>query len=135
MGSYTTIVAGLHERFATITGIAVILDYEPKTIHATPTLYTLLDSFNPEQRGQIKLRRYRILHRLVFKWLDNEQAEQELMPFVDSVPASVRADPHLGGRITSGVAVIEEGFAVFVVIGGTMYRALDFYSSVLDKSQ
>jgi len=131
--SYADIVAGLHERFTTVDGIASILDYEPSSIQTTPTLYTLLDNVDITQRGQVKSTTYRLLHRLVFRWQDREQCEVEMMPFVDSLPAAVEADPHLGGRISSGLARIEHIDAVWVRIANVTYRALDARSIVVVK--
>lgn len=132
--AYLDIVTGLHTRFAAAGGITKLLAYEPTAIHEPPVLYSLLDRVTYEHAGQVKATRYRILHRLCFRWQDYEQAELELMPFVDAIPASVRADPRLGGALGRGLATISEAQGVFVKIGGATYRALDFYSDVLDKS-
>jgi hypothetical protein len=129
--SYSAVVAGMNVRFATISGLTV-LDYEPTTIEP-PTIYTLLDSVTYDHRGQLKQTTYRMLHRLCLRWQDNERAEEELMPYVDSIPAAVKADPHLAGTLNMGLASIVEAQAVFVRIGNTTYRCLDFYSSVLVK--
>lgn len=131
--SYATVLAGLDERFRTISGLKAILDYEPTAIHDYPTLYSLLDSFEIERRGQVVVWKYRILHRLVFRWQDNAGCELELVWFVNAIPAAVDADPQLGGRITSGLATIAEGDAGWAVIGGTDCRVLDFYSTVVEK--
>lgn len=146
--SYADIVTGLHERFTAVSGLngKPILDYEPTSIQDFPTLYTLLDEFDRgadggrAAAGQVVMMRYRILHRLCFRWQDNQQAEQELIPFVNSVPAAVDADPQLGNRLRGngagyigGMARIAECKATFVSIGGVVYRALDFYSDVYEK--
>jgi len=131
--SYSTVLAGLHERFATVTSIQAILDYVPTSIQDTPTLYSLLDNVTISRSGQVKATKYRILHRLVVRWQDNEGAELEIIPYVDSIPAAVDADNHLGGRLTSGYAVIDEIEAVWVEISNVTYRALDFYSTVVEK--
>jgi hypothetical protein len=78
-------------------------------------------------------RKFRILHRLLVPWQDNEQAEIQIMPFVDSIVDALDADPTLGGVITSGYAQITDIEALWVTIGGVEYRALDFYSLVIDK--
>jgi hypothetical protein len=74
------------------------------------------------------------LHRLIFRWQDNERAEQELIPYVDSLPAAIHADRYLGGVLHSGEASIESVEGVFVTIGGVLYRALDFHATVLEKT-
>ena len=131
--SYANIIDGLNERFATVTGIVRILDYEPTSIQAFPTLYSLLDRVEYLPAGQVTATRYRVLHRLCLRWQDNERAEQELIPFVDSLAAAIRADPHLGGRITRGMATAVEAQGTFVVIGGALLRCLDLYTETLVK--
>lgn len=132
---YREIVEALHVRFRTVEGLerAPLLTYEPTSIQATPTLYTLLDRVDRGIAGQVQTASYRILNRILFQWVDNERAEEELMPYVDSVPIAVEADPQLGGVISSGIAKAPEVVAVFVSIGGTLYRALDVYVEVTDK--
>jgi hypothetical protein len=131
--TYADVLEGLHERFATVEGIAACLDYEPKSVQTFPLLYSMLDTMEITRTGQVKGRTYRTLHRLLFKWQDNEQALAQMIPYVDSIPDAVDADKHLGGRVTSGLAVIDECEAMFVTIGGVECLALDFYSTVLVK--
>lgn len=132
---YDNVLAGLHAVFADVSpAIPVILRYEPTAIHQTPTLYSLLDTAPRERQGQILATRYRVLNRLVFRWQDNEQAEEEMIPYVDALPGAIDSNPQLGGAITSGIATANDIEAVFVSIGGTVYRALDVYADVLVKS-
>jgi hypothetical protein len=131
--SYATVLAGLTERLETLTGLKVVLEYVPKTILTTPLAYSVLESVDIRQSGQVTTREYRIQHRIVFAWVDNEGAELELIPYVDSVEAAVRADPHLGGRINSGYAEIAEINGGWATIGNIDYRVLDCYSHVVVK--
>lgn len=131
--SYETVLEGLHERFATIASIAAILPYEPTALHSYPTLYSMLDDFDVTRRGQVVAIRYRILHRLLFRWQDNERALAELAPYVNDLIDAVAADPHLGGRLTNGYSEIVDGETVFAVIGGTECLALDVYSETVEK--
>ena len=132
--SYADVVDGLHERFATVSGIGPVLDYAPTSVPADKTLFSSLDSFEIVRSGQVIAYRYRIRHRLVIYWQDNAAAEESLQPFVNSIPAAVDADPHLGARLTAGYAQITSGDAGWFDVGGTDYRYVDFYSTVLDKS-
>ncbi len=142
--SYALVVAGLIERFENgVTGLAQyddagnlanILDYEPTALHTTPTLYLLLDNFDRTQHGQVTAMRYRILCRLCVKWQDNQFAEQELIPFVNSLAAAVDVDPYLGGRVAGGGSSVADGTGTFVNIGGVLYRALDVFVEVVDKA-
>lgn len=135
MTTYKDIIAGLHACFVSVPGLsdATVLDYEPQAIHRSPTLYTLLDSWRDEGQMQVAARRYRIQHRLCIKLQDNERAEQELLAFIDTIPASVRANMTLGGRLTAGRALITEAEAGYARIGDADFRIVDFYSDVLAK--
>lgn len=131
--SYATVLAGLHVCFATVSGINAILDYVPTSIPDPPILYSVFDNLSITRSGQIEAKHYRIQHRMVFRWQDNEQAEQEIIPFIDSIPAAVAADPHLGGALVSGYSEIESCEGGWIDIGGVTYRVLDFYSETLAK--
>jgi len=130
--SYATILAGLTERFATISGLTV-LDYEPTSIQTTPLLYSLLESATYTTSGQIKARHYRVLHRLLLPWQDVEEAEADVAPWVNAIPDAVYDDRSLGGRLQRGTTEIVEMDAGWATVGNITYRALDFYSDTLEK--
>lgn len=140
--TYQLIVSGLHTRFATVSGIAQILDYEPLTVHEPPILYSLFDRLeNTFDDGGVTFARpfarkliaqkYRVLHRLVLRWVDVAQSEMELQPFVDALTAAVEADTTLGGVTQRDLAHIVEAQGVFVTIGGNVFRCLDCYSETI----
>ncbi len=78
-------------------------------------------------------KRYRIINRLLVCWQDNEGAELEIMPYIDAIPAALAADPHLGGRISSGYAEMVEIDAGWITVAEVEYRMVDFIASVLVK--
>lgn len=131
--SYADVLDGLHARFATVSGIKKILDYVPLNAPEPPFLYSVLDSAEIVRSGQVTAYKYRVLHRLCVRWQDNERAEQEIIPFVNSIPDAVADDPQLGGVLTRGYAAITEIEAAWVTIAGVEYRAVDFYSEVIEK--
>lgn len=141
--SHTAIMEGLVERFEDgVTGLAQyddnnvlvnILDYEPTALHTTPTLYMILDSATRVTHGNVTAMRERIRARLCIKWQDNEFAEEELMAFINSIPAAIDADPQLGNRINSGLAMVDELLGEYVSIGGVLYRVMNYFINVLDK--
>jgi hypothetical protein len=110
-----------------------LLKYEPRSIQTSPTLYTLLDTFQRNTSGQVTAMKFRLLHRICVQWQDNEESEAELLTFVHSLPSAVDQDPTLGGLITMGLARISEGQSGFVLISGTKYRSLDFFSDIPTK--
>jgi hypothetical protein len=131
--SYATVLGGLHTVFESVGGIAAVLDYEPTTVQVSPLMYSLLDSVEVTRAGQVMAYRYHIMHRLMVPLQNNPQAEQILIPYVNSIPAAIDADPHLGTVLTNGIATIESIDAVFVTFAGVVFRALNFYSNVLEK--
>lgn len=133
--SYATILAGLHARLETVAGLNAVLDYVPTAVHDPPIVYSLLQRVSITRSGQVRSTTYRILHRVVIRWQDNEQAEIEASPFVDSIPLAVEADPQLGGALISGYADISECESGFAEIGEVVYRILDFYATVVEKSE
>lgn len=131
--SYSSVLDGLAERLKTVPGIANVLAYTPTALHDVPTLFSMPDEGTISRNGQIVTREYKSSHYLCFRWQDAEQATREMVPFIDSIPAAVAADPHLGGRLKSGYAEIDEWETTWVTIGGVDYIALRFYSTVIEK--
>jgi hypothetical protein len=131
--TYAEVVAGMHERLATVTGIKACLTYEPTEVQQPPIIYSLLDTFERRQETQLTVMRYRILHRLVIATASVAKAEEQLAAYVNVIPAAIDADPQLGGRILSGLARIADAQAVWVKLGSQVYRCLDCYSDVLTK--
>lgn len=133
--SYVTCRAALHEVLKTVQPkIPVILAYEPKQLHDFPTLYTL---FNTAERGTavgVTAMRYKLVCRLCFRWQDNEGAELETEPYINALPAAIDADAGLGGALNSGIAQVTALQGVFVSIGGTVYRAIDYTVDILEKA-
>ncbi len=125
--SYSTVLTELHRRIATVSGIVKVLDFEPSAVTDFPTCYSLLDSVRRAYGGTAVTLTYRVLHRLCFRWVDNEQAEQEVIPFVNSVPKALDS---IG--ISAGDIVVTNVDAGWMSIGDTLYRTLDFYSETVE---
>lgn len=133
--AYPDIVAGLVEVVEGVSGVKLALDYEPTSIGDAPMAYVLLDGAERVTKSGGNSYRYSILCRVVFNWIDNEQAEREVMQFVNPVTTAVEQNASLNGYLTSGNVSMSRVQAVFVVVNSTLYRALDFYLSVLDKTE
>jgi len=131
MTTLAMILDGLEERFRLVPGIHVIIRYEPTSVQDYPLLYSMMENKQSSGGEEAGLTwHYRILHRLVFRWQDNAGAAEELIPFVDAIPAAVDADPQLGGRLDYGYAQISEVTLNWGKIGGTDCLFLDFISEV-----
>jgi hypothetical protein len=132
--AYADVLTGLQETIAGVSGIVHVLTYEPSSIQAFPTAYLLFDSTEFDKQGQVTINKYKVLCRLLFRWQDNAKAELELIPFVNSVPAAVAADPHLGGHLNAGMARVVTVEGMFVRVADTLFRGLDFTIEVVEKS-
>ena len=131
--TWPQIKAALLRRLRPLFAAGHVFGYEPTMIDP-PCCYTLLDSWEHSQQGQMTINRYRVLARVCIRWQDFEQAELELDPYPGRMADAIDADRHLG--FTGGGAPhasVTGGPAVFVTIGGVVYRALDVSIDVLEK--
>jgi hypothetical protein len=136
--SALTVYQGLESVFRGVDSLRTIMLGEPTGDLDLPGLYTAFESFDRPLEGRppgdnVTGMTYRFVHRLMIQWVDFQQAEMQLLTFINKIPFAVASDPQLGGRITSGVAKIVAGDAGFVTIGGVKYRVVDFRSETLEK--
>lgn len=131
--TYAQVVAGLNARFATVAALKQVITGEPEAVDFDlPAIYTRLEGRTEGKHSQVSGVHYRSLHRVLVQWQQNAAAEAELAALVDSVPAAVWTDAHLG--LTDALVQTFEGEGGFVDIpDGVPYRCIDFYSDVLVK--
>lgn len=138
--SAVTVYQGLEERFRTVEGLKTIILGEPTGGHELPCLYTAYERFTRPLRNAPPARNltamdHTFAHRLLIRWQDFEQAEMQLLTFVDAIPDAIDRDPKLGGRLTKGYAAISEGITGFVTISNIKYRVIDFTSAIIEKRE
>jgi hypothetical protein len=131
---YEEITLGLHERFATVPELRVILDYEPTSAQDSPLIFSMLDGFEADTVGTVTTTVWRTAHTLCIRWQNPEEAERLLRRLAVAIPRAIRQQPRLQGHVR-GVADIVMGDAGFTTIGDAEYRSLEFTSEVLVKSQ
>lgn len=132
--SYSAVLTALQTRLAAVSGLVSVLKYVPAAINDTPMVYLLLDSAEVADKLQFADTTYQITARLMVRWQDNEQAELKIIPYVDSIPDVIRADPHLGVTGASApFAQTESIEGLWITAAGVEYRAVDFTISVRDK--
>jgi len=132
--SYQNVLDGLQAALETLSGPVAVLQYEPPAFDDLPLIYLLFDRSTDATVGQVRGTRYYVTIRLVVRWQDNEEAEKEIIPYIDSIPAAVHADRSLGGLLASGLAHISGAEGGFVDVGAVRYRVVDFVADVLDKT-
>lgn len=136
--SATTVWLGLEAAYRTIPGLGSVELGEPSGEMALPCLYTVYGSFerplrnSPPARNQTGMKHI-LGTRLVIQWVDFQAAERQLFTLVDLIPATIDADPHLGGRLNAGAAYCADGISGHAEIGGVKYRVVDYAISVLEK--
>lgn len=132
---YTDVIAGLVEVLEGVQGINAIKAHEPTSIGLPPEMYLLLHSAERISKAGVAGWKYSVICRLCIQWVDNETAEQQLMPFVNAVPAALEAPSagQLNGALLHGAVAVSKAEAGYVPIGGVLYRILDFYIDVVEK--
>jgi len=123
--SYEDVVGGLQTQLtAELTDLVSVLAYEPTGINDVPMMYLLFDGADVSHASQVVTVLVEITARLIVRWQDNEEAEEEIFPYIDDVIDAVRADPYLGGHAMGAWVTRIEG--AWVTIGQVVYRAIDF---------
>jgi hypothetical protein len=130
--SYQIVVESFDARFATVLDREHILDYEPGAIHEVPVLYSQLEGFSREYKGNSVHITYRTMHRLLCGWQDPEGAEKLLRSLVDRLPAVLDIRPWPERRIRIVQVLISAGDAGYSTIGGNEHRSCDFKSVVTE---
>lgn len=138
--SAVTVWQGIEERMRAVDGLQTILLGEPQSVHDFPALYGAYLRFarplrnTPPARNLVGMDHQFVL-RLVVQWVDNPQAEMQLLSLLDAIPDAIDADPKLGGRLLGGMAYISEGAAGFAKIGRVDHRVVDYTLHVLEKRE
>lgn len=138
--SALTVYAGLETVLLGIDGINAVILGEPTSVQEPPAIYVAYQSFDRPLRNSPPARNlsgmaHTFALRLVITWVDNAEAERELLSLIDAIPDAIDADPRLDGALTGGVARIESGLTGFATIAGTLYRIVDFTCEVLEKRE
>jgi len=136
--SALTVWQGLEVAFRTVDNLRGVLLGEPTGDMDLPCLYGAYESFDRPLRNSPPARNTTGMHhifacRLVIRWVDNAQAEMQLITLVDAIPAAIDADLHLGGRLNAGAAYCPAGITGFADIGGVRYRVVDYAVHCLEK--
>lgn len=125
---------GLIERLRTIDGLRV-LTAEPTTVHAPPLAFVSFVSGVLNSAGQIKVRTWRFAVRVCVPFHDNVIAEDQLVPYADSVTNAILEDLTLGGRanVVPNIDISAEGSDGYYDIAETTLRSIVFRMDVRDK--
>lgn len=128
------IYQGIEEQLRSVNGLKSLILGEPSEDFETPGIYSAFLRFDRRGLGQITGMTYYWAHRLVIRWIDNPQAEMQLITLINRICAAIDDDPTLGARVTRGVSRMDSGDAGFATINKTKYRICDFTSITVDKT-
>ena len=136
--SALTCYQGIAAAFRGVEGLRGLMLGEPTGDMDLPCLYIAYASFERPLRNSPPARnltgmRHIFAARLVIQWVDNSQAEMQLITLLDQIPAALDLDPHLSGLMHSGAAYCDTGVTGFASIGGVLYRIVDYQITVLEK--
>lgn len=125
---------GLIERLRTISGLRV-LTAEPNTVHNPPLAIVSIIGGTLNLAGQVKVRTWRFAVRVCVPLQDNVIAEDQLVPYADSVTDAILADLTLGARanVVPAIEVSSEGSDGYYDIAETMLRSIVFRMDIRDK--
>src|SRR5262245_15229042 len=92
-----------------------------------PGVYLVFGEFsrpgrNPPPAHNLNVMEYQIGCRLIIQWVDNHNAEQQLLALLDAIPDAIDANPRLNGGLSHGYAYIASGISGFATIGGVDHR-------------
>lgn len=137
---FSDVVEGLIETINRVPGFHSVLDYEPNTVQQGPMAYMLFDRLREKLYAGVKATEYDVLIRAVVPFVDNPEAEREIIRIIDRLPNAIITNPYLGGRLkrddVGGQMMLNpqrDAEGVYVKLGNVLHRALDIYVRVLVK--
>ena len=125
---------GLIECISTITSLHV-LDAEPFSLQERPAAIVSLIGGTFLPSGGVRARVWRFAVRICVALQDPVEAEEELVPYADSVGAAIQADMTLGDRasVLRGMELSSEGGDGYYTVNDVTYRSMVFRLDVMDK--
>lgn len=133
--SYVTAIAALRTRLATVSGIKVVVNGLPSSAHNLPLIFLEADNGTHRVEHQVAVNVYRVTATVCVNWQGNHLAEDELAPYINSVPVALETDPTLGG-VVNGANAMEwraSGPDGYPVIADVKCRAVVWTIQVVDK--
>jgi len=138
--SALTVYQGLESVFRGIVGLRSVILGEPTGNMELPGLYTAYQEFTRPLRNNPPARNLTAMDhtfacRLVIQWVDNANAEMQLLTLLDAIPDAIDANPNLSGKLPHGTCYINAGITGFATIGGVLYRIVDYTVHALEKRE
>jgi hypothetical protein len=130
--TYAGAIAGIKTAIAGVTGIKKVINGLPTSPQNLPLCYLEASSGERSQAGQLTANKYRVIATVCVPWQDNTLAEDQIAPFINTVPAAIDANPALSGAVN--LAKVTEWRTDVRAIAETQCRVIDFTIEVLDKA-
>lgn len=129
--SYSTAVAALKTTVAAVTGIKLVKNGRPLVTDALPLVYLEADNGDRNIAGQIVANTYRIRIGLVVSRQGQTLAEDEIGPFINSLPAAIDQNPTLSGAVN--FARVTSWITSYPDWTEKESRSIEFVCEVLEK--
>lgn len=128
--SYTEAITYLHTRLATVTALKKVLNGIPTTAHNLPLAFTEAADGTRLRGAQVTGNEYFIDISVLVEFQDNVLAEDQIAPFINSVPDAI--ETRRDRAALNGVQVVE-WVADYYVIGDKTTRRVRFRTKVTEK--
>lgn len=129
--TYALAIAAIKTTVGTVPGIKRVVNGFPLAAQNLPLCYLEASSGARNNVGQLVSNHYQVLAVVCVIWQDSMFAEDQIAPFINTLPAAIDANPTLGGAV-SLVQVISWRTDVRA-IADVQVRAVEFTIDVLDK--
>lgn len=142
--TYLAAMPGITARLQSIAGVGLVVAGEPSQVDAVPLIYYLFDRAETIAPGTLGGMQYVVMIRVLVPWKDNATSEQDIAPFVNSIPNAF--DPKtkdgaghsfakLGGLVDAAwISAISSGErGGFWTIKGVPYRSIDFELTIKEN--
>lgn len=141
--SYLLVIPEIKIRLEAVSGMALVEAGEPKQIAQTPYAYFMFARGLPI--GQTDGMTYIVMIRVMVPWLDNDSAEEDIAPFVHSIPdtfspRTIDGNGHayakLGGTVDSAIIkTLDSGEqGGFHTVKDTPYRSITYELEIKENN-
>lgn len=129
--SYATAVAALKTTVAAVTGLKIALSGKPLVIDNPPLVFLEATDGDRVYNAQQVEAVYRVRVVIIVSRQGQTLAENEIAPFINSLPIAIDANPTLGGAVTW--AKVTSWLTGYPDYTEKATRSLEFICEIKDK--
>jgi len=136
--SYAAAIVSLKTTLAAVSGIRKVVTGYPTSVQAWPLIY--MEAAEGERvpnppNGQVIKNHYRVTATLCVPFQDNAIAEDQIAPYIDSIPLAVRTWSEIAREVAYCISWRTDVRAIGGSQGeaATTYRVVDFVIQIVQK--